>query len=141
MLHINRRGRWMLAAMLTLAMPASAQDGPKGIAFAIAPEQADGMCIGDDPAATIECAKQKCVAGGGLAEDCAPVAWCFPMGWSVQVSILHKEGISWSEYLCGWDSHPAVDAAAKIRCDTKLRPFIQECAVVQVWDRDGKPQM
>lgn len=130
-----------LASSMLACSFALAQDGQKGIAFAIAPEQADGMCIGEEAGKTVKCARQKCVAGGALAEDCAPVAWCFPMGWSAQVSILHKEGISWSEYLCGWDSHRAVDAAAKIKCDAKLRPFIQECAVVQVWDRDGKPQM
>lgn len=141
MLQTIVRGCWIAATVLMFAVPAAAQEGPKGIAFAIAPEQADGMCIGDDPAKTIACAKEKCVAGGALAEDCAPVSWCFPMGWSAQVSILHKEGISWSEYLCGWDSQRAVDAAAKIRCDTKLRPFIQECALVQVWGRDGKPKM
>ena len=141
MLYAVRSSRWALAALLAFVIPALAQDGQKGIAFAIAPEQSDGMCIGDSPAKTLDCAREKCVTAGALAEDCARVAWCFPMGWSAQVSILHKEGISWSEYLCGWDSRRAVDAAARIKCDAKLRPFIQECAVVQVWDRDGKPQM
>lgn len=123
------------------ALPAPAQEGPTGIAFAIAPEQADGMCTGADPAKTIDCAKRRCVEGGALAEDCVAVSWCFPMQWSVQVSILHKEGISWSEYLCGWDSKRTVEAAAKLKCDTKLRPFIQDCVLVQIWDDDGKPQM
>lgn len=141
MLHTIFRGHWFFAAMLALAGHAAAQDGPRGIAFAIAPEQSDGMCIGEDPGQTAECAKAKCVDGGAMAEDCAPVAWCFPMGWSAQVSILHKEGISWSEYLCGWDSRKMVEAAAVIKCDPKLRSFIKECVVVQVWDNAGEPQM
>ena len=94
MLYAVRSSRWALAALLAFVIPALAQDGQKGIAFAIAPEQSDGMCIGDSPAKTLDCAREKCVTGGALAEDCARVAWCFPMGWSAQVSILHKEGIS-----------------------------------------------
>lgn len=141
MLTKIRRSLCVVAAMLLLTGGAVAQDGPNGIAFAIAPEQSDGMCIGSDPGQTAECAKEKCVAGGAMAEDCAPVAWCFPMGWSAEVSILHKEGISWSEYLCGWDSRRMVEAAAKIKCDPRLRAFIKECAVVQIWDAGGEPQM
>jgi len=131
----------LCTSLFLSTLPSPAQEGPAGIAFAIAPEQSEGMCTGGDPATTIDCAKRKCVEGGALAEDCAPVSWCFPMHWSAQVSILHKEGISWSEYLCGWDSQGTVEAAAKLKCDTELRPFIQDCVLVQIWDDDGKPQM
>jgi len=116
---------------------ASAQDNARGIAFAQAPEQSTGVCIGGNPEKTLACARQKCVDGGAAAADCSRVAWCFPMGWSADLFIQHKEGIHWHEYLCGWDSREAVTAAAKVKCDSSLRDYILECSVVRFWDRDG----
>ena len=67
----------------------------------------------------------------------ARVAWCFPMGWSVEVGIMHREGIHWSEYSCGSDSKEAAEAAAKIRCNAALRDYIQDCSIGRFWDKDG----
>ncbi len=116
----------------------SAQDGPTGIAFAYAPEQGSGLCTGDDPAMALTCARDKCVAeSGALPEDCTQVTWCFPAGWSFAVGVMHKEGIHWSEFSCGWPSREAALAAADVRCDLAYREYIQECAVGGLWDENG----
>jgi len=139
MLDLFRGCVSLIAAGILSALPAAAQEGPDGIAFAYAPEQGSGMCSGQDPAATIECARQKCAEEAGSIEDCAPVAWCFPSGWSVAVGVLHKEGIHWSEYSCGWPSREAALAAGALRCDTQYRDYIQDCVVGQLWDGNGQP--
>jgi hypothetical protein len=72
---------------------AAAQAQQTGIAFSYAPEQGSGMCRGEDTAQTIACAQRKCVENGGDAGECAPVAWCYPSGWSVAVGLMHGEGI------------------------------------------------
>lgn len=130
----------VLAALCLALSPAVAvaQDGPPGIAFAYAPEQGSGMCMGGDPAATIDCARQKCVEeSGALPDDCAPVSWCYPAGWSVVVGVMHREGIHWSEYSCGWPSREAAVAAGNVLCDTSYREYIEECVVAAVWDEEG----
>jgi len=129
-----------LAALCLALSPAAAnaQEGRAGIAFSYAPEQGSGMCMGSDAAATIECARQKCVEeSGAFPEDCAPVSWCFPAGWSVVVGVMHREGIHWSEYSCGWPSRDAAVAAGNVLCDLSHREYIQDCIVAAVWDEDG----
>ncbi|MDP3898854.1 MAG: hypothetical protein Q8Q62_19460 [Mesorhizobium sp.] len=124
--------------VLALQPDAFAQDRNVGIAFAYAPEQASGVCVGGSPDKAFACARQKCVDGGAAAADCARVAWCFPAGWSAAVGVMHKEGIHWTEFTCGWQSREAALAAADIRCDTAQRPYIQECALGGLWDDSGK---
>lgn len=114
--------------------------GAQGIAFAYAPEQGGGMCTGANPVAALDCARQKCVEESGAApQDCARVAWCYPAGWSVAVGIMHKEGIHWSEYSCGWPTREAALAAGALRCDATYREFVQECVIGQLWDENGQP--
>lgn len=127
----------LLAAAL-LTVPAMAQDDVQGIAFSQAPEQALGVCMGADPAKTIQCAVQKCVAGGAAEADCAPMNWCLPMGWSADLFLQHQEGVHWHEFLCGWGSKEAVEAAAKVKCDSTLRPYLLDCTITGYWDPDGK---
>lgn len=128
-----------LAVLFSMAFVpgASAQSGPTGIAFAYAAEQGSGMCTGGNPTAALDCARQKCTESGALASDCARVAWCFPAGWSFAVGLLHKEGIHWSEFSCGWPSREAALAAAEVRCDLAHREYIQDCVVGGLWDEDG----
>ncbi len=128
----------LLLAILLAPAPAVAQDGPTGIAFAEAPEQSSGVCTGGNPEKTLACAREKCVAGGAEARDCARVAWCFPAGWSADVFPQHKEGPHWHEYLCGWDSKESVMKAAAVKCDRSLRDYLIECTTVRFWDPDGK---
>lgn len=126
------------AICLVAAGATKAQDGPTGIAFAYAPEQGSGMCTGGNPVAALDCARLKCTETGAAAQDCARVAGCFPAGWSFAVGVMHKEGIHWSEFSCGWPSREAALAAAEVRCDPTHREFIQDCAVGGLWNESGE---
>lgn len=131
--------RWVVAiAALALAGPAAAE-GRQGIAFAEAPEASAGVCFGGSPEAALDCARARCVAGGeGLRpSDCLRVRWCFPAGWSGDVFMQVADGPHWHEYLCGWDSRAAVEAAASVACDRSRRTDLVECALVRTWDEDG----
>jgi hypothetical protein len=120
------------------ASPASAQDGPVGIAFAEAPEQSSGVCTGQSTDKTLACARTKCVEGGAMAEDCLRVKWCYPAGWSADLFIQHKEGVHWHEYLCGWHSKEALMAAIDVACGGERRDYIIECSAVRFWDDKGR---
>jgi hypothetical protein len=117
---------------------ATAQDNRNGIAFAYAAEQGMGVCVGGSPEKALACARAKCAESGALPEDCARVAWCFPGGWSAGVGIMHKEGIHWSEFTCGWPSKEAAIAAGKVRCEHQDKATIQDCAVGVVYNPEGK---
>ncbi|MDN2568016.1 hypothetical protein N1F89_17465 [Aquibium sp. A9E412] len=122
---------------LVLSAAAAAQDGPTGIAFAEAPEQASGVCTGDTPDVAMACARRRCAEAGARPADCLRVAWCYPAGWSADVFVQHREGPHWHEYLCGWSSRAAALAAAEVTCDAALRPDLIECAVVRLFDEGG----
>jgi len=134
----------LIAALsLICVLPAAAQeeraDNLSGIAFAYAPEQGSGHCVGGTPEKAMACARQKCVeSGGALPQDCARVAWCFPAGWSFTIGVQHKEGIHWAEFSCGWPSRAAAIAAGKLRCEHQDKKTIQNCHVGTVVDPKGK---
>lgn len=133
--------KFAAAALLCTVLASSAtiaQDGPIGIAFAEAPEQSSGVCTGQNTDKTLACARAKCVDGGAMAEDCLRVKWCYPAGWSADLFVQHREGLHWHEYLCGWESREAVQAAAAVACDRELRPYIIECSTVRFWDNQGQ---
>ncbi len=133
------RKRFAGVAAIFLAFPvAGASADQTGIAFAYAPEQSLGVCTGGSPDKAFACARKKCVEGGAEERDCARVAWCFPSGWSAVISVMHKEGIHWSEFLCGWETRQAAEAAARLRCETKDKTFIADCALGVLYDPDGK---
>lgn len=131
---------YVLIGLALAPTHAMAQEGGgrSGIAFVQAPELATATCTGQDPASSFACAEQKCIDAGGTAEDCVEMAYCFPALYSVSVSILHKEGIHWQEFHCGWDSREAALDAAKIACDTAKRPFIAECVASAIYDENGE---
>lgn len=126
-----------LIVLMTSAL-AAAQEGPIGIAFAEAPEQSSGVCTGQSADKTLACAREKCVEGGAMAQDCLRVKWCYPAGWSTDLFVQHREGPHWHEYLCGWDSKQAVLAAIKVACDRERRNYIIECSAVRFWDDKGQ---
>ena len=132
----------MLAGAATsLSNPSLAQEGGRaGIAFVQAPEMSSGICTGKDAASAFSCARQQCIDGGGTAEDCVDMAYCFPALYSVQVSILHNEGLHWQEFFCGWDSREAAMDAAKVACDVSKRPYISECVAAAIYDEDGNKE-
>lgn len=127
------RGICAAAVLLMFGCTAQAQ----GIAFAEAPEQSSGVCTGDNPVKTLQCARDKCVEGGAEPGDCLRVKWCYPAGWSADIFLQHQEGPHWHEYLCGWDSREAVMKAAEIACDRSLRTYLIECAAVRLWSPEG----
>ncbi|MFZ1680298.1 MAG: hypothetical protein WAT70_04705 [Rhizobiaceae bacterium] len=129
----------LIAVALALSAPARADQ--TGIAFAYAPEQGMGVCAGGNPDKAFACAKAKCTESGAAAADCARVAWCFPSGWSAGIGIMHKEGIHWSEFTCGWPTKDAAAAAGKVRCDAQDKAFITECSVGVFYDPNGKEIM
>ena len=110
----------------------------QGIAFAEAPEQSSGVCIGDNPENALKCAREKCAGGGALPKDCLRVKWCYPAGWSADVFLQHREGPHWHEYLCGWDSREAVLGAVQLACDRSRRTYLIECAAVRLWSPEGE---
>lgn len=126
-----------------LAAPqvAVAQEGPLGIAFVQAPEQSWGMGLAATPEAAFDLAVAQCVAGGALAEDCLRTNWCHPAGWSVDLFLMHREGLHWHEVVCGLPEESVARAVAAAVCDQGARPYITECALVQLYDRDGAPQI
>ena len=131
------------AAALALGLWGAAlarAEGPDGVAFAEAPENSAGHCFGGDPETAFACAREACLAGGdGLrASDCKRVKWCFPARWSGDVALQNREGPHWHEYLCGWDSRAAVEAAAALSCDRTRRSDLVECALTRVWDPEGR---
>ena len=126
----------LLAAVLAFAAPARADQ--TGIAFAYAAEQGAGVCTGGSPDKAFACAKKKCAESGAAEADCARVAWCFPSGWSAGIGILHKEGIHWSEFTCGWPTREAAAAAAKVRCEAQDKTYIAECSAGVFYDPQGK---
>lgn len=136
-----RRALHLIALLIIAATPAAAQENTGGIAFAYAAEQGMGVCAGGSPEKALNCARAKCTESGALAEDCARVAWCFPAGWSVGVGIMHKEGIHWSEFSCGWPSKEAAIAAGKVKCEHQDKAMIQECSAGVVYDPSGKEIM
>lgn len=133
-------GRSICTILMSMAISLSAalaQEGRKGIAYVQAPEMSSGVCTGKDAASAFGCARKQCIDGGGTDEDCVDMAYCFPALFSVQVSILHKEGIHWQEFYCGWDSRDAALAAAEVACDLSNRPYINECVATAIYDEDG----
>ena len=133
-----RRIAILFFSIASIALPAQAADTRAGIAFAYAAEQGAGVCVGGSPENAMACARQKCTENGATVEDCARVAWCFPAGWSSGIGIMHKEGIHWSEFTCGWPSKAAALAAGKLRSDQQDKAMIQECNVGVVYDPTGK---
>jgi len=127
----------VLSASCLMLSGAALPSQANGIAFAYAPEQGGGVCVGEDAASTIDCARQKCAENTGSIEDCAPMAWCEGPGWSAGVGVMHKEGIHWSEFTCGWPSRDAAIAAAKVLCDLSFREYIQSCSAGVIYDPEG----
>lgn len=134
---MSRQFPFAAFVVASLALPSGAHAQEQGIAFAYAPEQGMGVCVGTSPEKALNCARTKCTESGALAEDCARVAWCFPGGWSAGVGILHREGIHWTEFSCGWPSRDAAIAAGKVRCEHQDKEFITDCSVGVVYDPDG----
>ncbi|MDH3740353.1 MAG: hypothetical protein OER56_02040 [Hyphomicrobiales bacterium] len=124
-----------VVAIVTGAMmlwPAGAQ-AVDGIGFAQA-EEGTWYCRGDNPVATLNCAREKCRAESG-GQECLRTKWCFPAGWSglmtVNLSDFHT-----TEIVCGAPSEPAVRAALKSFCAGN--EFAVSCSISLLIDPEGK---
>lgn len=135
-------GRIQILVIAALAaLPAAAQDGPKGIAFVQAPEQGGGVCVGSTPEEGFSCAVAQCMESGAADEDCIRTNWCQPAGWSVDIFVQHREGLHWHEVICGLPTEGIAKAAAEAACDPDERDYVIECSMVQMYDPDGKELM
>ncbi len=130
-----------LTLILLAPLPALAQDGPVGIAFVQAPEQSWGVAVGDTPDEAFGAAVAMCVEGGALAGDCLRTNWCYPAGWSIDIFAQHQEGLHWHEVLCGLPSREVGERVAAALCERSERPYLIECALVQVYDPAGTPML
>jgi hypothetical protein len=127
----------MLVVAMGAAGAAAAQELVGAIAFAQAPEQSGGVGIGATVTEAIAAAMAECVAGGAPEENCFITAACEPAGWSVDVFVQHQEGPHWHEMHCGLPDEVTARAVAATLCDAEARPYLMECALVQVVDPAG----
>ena len=124
-------------ALCPLALPATAQS----IAFAQAPEQSSGVGVGATIEEAIADAKAECVGGGALAEDCFVTAACDYAGWTADFFVQHTEGNHWHETFCGLPEETSPALMEAVICDIETRPYLLECALVQVWSPNGTALM
>ena len=130
------------AAVVFAAGAVSAEEQRAGaIAYAQAAEVSGGVGTGATIEAAIAAARADCVAGGARAEDCLITAACEPAQWSVDIFVQHQEGPHWHEMLCGIADEALVAGVVAAVCDGAARPWIMECALVQVRDPFGKARM
>jgi hypothetical protein len=120
-------------AVLLAATPAFAE----GIAFVQAPEQGSGVAIGATMEEAFGKAVAQCMESGAFEEDCIRTNWCEPAGFSVDVFLQHSEGPHWHEVVCGLPDEQIARNVGQTLCDREARPYLIECAVVQVYDPDG----
>lgn len=125
----------LVLAALVASVPASAQQGNRGIAFVNAPEQSAGVCSGDNPDRAFACARKKCVEGGAAAEDCARMAWCYPAGWSAFMGIRTSD-FSFPTVICGAPSRRALEATARAWCQETRGA--EECSIGEMWTPEGR---
>ncbi|MBM3607602.1 MAG: hypothetical protein FJX29_03980 [Alphaproteobacteria bacterium] len=125
----------MISAATLLPSQGFAQQGERGIAFVVAPEQAEGVCYGGTPGQALDCARKKCTQGGAAENDCARIAWCFPSGWSAFMGVRSKD-FSYPRAICGAPSRRALEATARAWCQDS--PGAVECAIGEIWTPDGK---
>lgn len=83
----------------------------------------------------------QCVEGGAEARDCIVTNYCSPAGWSVDLFIQHREGLHWHEVTCGLPELSMAQTFEAMACNRDARPWLIECALVQIYDPDGQPIM
>ena len=125
----------ILAGALALALITPQAHAQRvGIAVVEAPEQSSGVCFADNLDRGFECARAQCVEGGADLGDCLRVAWCYPANWSADIFMQNEEGFHWHEYLCGWATRAALEAAARVKCEEQGTMTLIECEIVRMWD-------
>ena len=120
------------AALLALAVPASAGQAPIGIAFVQA-EEGTWWCRDADPAAAFACATTQC-AREANGQDCHRTRWCMPAAWSGLMVVWLPEFHA-TTIVCGVPSQAAATAALRALCETSEE--FTRCDVVRFIDPDG----
>ena len=122
---------------LALILPLAAKAQPMGIAYVEAPEQGSGLALAALLEDAFALATQACMETGALAQDCLPVAWCFPAGWSVDLFQQHREGPHWHAVHCGLPDRATALAVAATICAAGLKGHLIDCAPVRLIDPEG----
>ncbi len=134
-------GQRLVASVMALLVGAACQTSAysrDAIGFSQAPEMSSGVCTAKTIRSALDCAKKKCIKGGGTAEDCIETTACFPAGWSIDVFAQAKDGPHWHETFCGFDSKETAIQASKSVCNQKRRKELMECSLVKIYNEDGK---
>jgi len=130
--------RCLALTLSLLPLPALAQEYvPLGIGFVQAAEQYSGAVIGTDAAQVFQQATEACTGAGAMVQDCQVMAWCQPMGWAIDVFLMHTEGPHWHEFHCGLPDQETALAVAAQLCNGGVRTYLLDCALVQMWDAEG----
>ncbi len=117
---------------LLMLLPAGAQ-AANGIGFAQA-EEGTWYCRGDDPVATLNCARKKCLADSG-GQECYRTQWCFSARWTGLMTVFLPDFHS-TEILCGAPSKRALTAGLKAFCADNKNAT--DCSVFLIIDPAGK---
>jgi len=133
---MTARTTTLLAAVIA-ALVAVTPAFSDGIAFVQAPEQGGGVAVGATMEEAFGKAVAQCMESGALEEDCIRTNWCEPAGFSVDVFLQHAEGPHWHEVICGLPDEQIARNVGETLCNRDARPYLIECAVVQVYDPDG----
>ena len=104
----------LLAAILASAPALAEEPGLRGVGFAQA-EEGTWWCHGETVGATLDCARQQCLAQSG-GQDCVATRWCFPAGWSALMVAWLPE-FHTTHVLCGMPGPEAAAAAARGICE------------------------
>jgi hypothetical protein len=128
----------VLFSLVGAALTVTDTQARNAIAFSQAPEMSSGTCVGKSIRKALDCAKKKCIEGGGTAEDCLGTTACFPAGWSIDIFVQQKDGPHWHEVHCGFDSKETALQASKSVCDPNRRKDLIQCSVVTIYNEDGK---
>lgn len=122
------------AVLLLLSLLATSPALAQAVAFAQAPEQSSGTGFADTIEGAISAAVAHCVEGGASEQDCQITAACSYAGWSIDLFVQHNEGIHWHEIYCGIPDETTARAMAEAACKMENRPYLIECALVQLWN-------
>jgi hypothetical protein len=135
--EVRGAGGALALALVLAAQAGQAQERAGAIAFAQAVELSGGVGTGATLEEAVAAARAACVAGGAAEADCLISAACQPAGWSIDVFVQHREGPHWHEFTCGIADQAMVAGIAEAVCDREARPWLMECAVVEVRDPSG----
>lgn len=103
-----------------------------GVGFAQA-EEGTWWCHGETVGATLDCARQRCIAESG-GQECVATRWCFPAGWSALMVAWLPE-FHTTYILCGMPGPETARAAARAICEAGAE--FSRCDLMLTLDPSG----